>query len=566
MALAETIAPFLWGAGGSKKTPEQVAREREIAAALMQGGMDYSPVDHWLQGAARASQGLVGGLKDTWANEAETAGREGFQSQWDSVFGGGQTASIDPVAAALMPQTASDATAALAAVPSGDNAGYIRAGLVQRGLPEHVADAFLMNMQDESGLNPGINEASPTVPGSRGGFGLYQLTGPRRVAYEQYAQQLGVDPSNVDAQLDFMMKELQGPEANAYQSILAAPDTGSAAAAIVNDFLRPAEEHRARRVAQYTGGAPMQTAQAGGQPSIQELIGLASDPWANESQQQILQALMGQQLQQQDPAYQLDLALKQAQLDAANAPAGPEYGFTFAPNGTLIRTDETSGSFAPMGQFSVPEEAEPGGPLFDVEGKLRAEYQGQQGYKDYVQQEQAYQRVLDSARDPSPAGDLALIFNYMKVLDPGSVVRESEFATAAASGAFGDRIQAAVQQVTSGERLSPDMRRDFVQRAGDLFSGATSLYSDMNERYSGLAGQYGADPARIVRPGASIGVMSPEFSLDELLGIMPAIPGAPPAGQQSQPPVISQQDYPSLPSGSPFIAADDPTRTVRIKP
>lgn len=41
---------------------------------------------------------------------------------------------------------------------------------------------------------------------------------------------------------------------------------------------------------------------------------------------------------------------------------------------------------------------------------------------------------------------------------------------------------------------------------------------------------------------------------------------APPAGPQSQPPVISQQDYQTLPSGSPFIAADDPTQTIRIKP
>src|SRR5690606_16011922 len=99
MAVASNpLETFIWGAGGQKMSPEQVARQREIAAALMQGGMDYSPVDHWLQGAARASQGLVGGLKDRWAGEAEQRGREGFQSQWDSVFGGG---SASPVAAAL---------------------------------------------------------------------------------------------------------------------------------------------------------------------------------------------------------------------------------------------------------------------------------------------------------------------------------------------------------------------------------------------------------------------------------------------------------------------------------
>ncbi len=49
--------------------------------------------------------------------------------------------------------------------------------------------AFVMNFKDESGLDPGINEANPIVPGSRGGYGLYQLTGPRRKAYEAFAQQ-----------------------------------------------------------------------------------------------------------------------------------------------------------------------------------------------------------------------------------------------------------------------------------------------------------------------------------------------------------------------------------------
>jgi len=36
------------------------------------------------------------------------------------------------------------------------------------------------------------------VPGSRGGFGLYQLTGMRLDAYESFAASRGVDPSDVD--------------------------------------------------------------------------------------------------------------------------------------------------------------------------------------------------------------------------------------------------------------------------------------------------------------------------------------------------------------------------------
>lgn len=126
-------------------------------------------------------------------------------------------------------------------------------GLIQRGLPPHIAEAFMLNFKDESGLNPGINEIAPLVPGSRGGYGLYQLTGPRRRAYEAFAAERGAPVDSVDAQLDFMMMELQGPESRAWQKISAAPDTGQAAAAVVNYFLRPAEQHRAKRTARYLG-------------------------------------------------------------------------------------------------------------------------------------------------------------------------------------------------------------------------------------------------------------------------------------------------------------------------
>ena len=147
----------------------------------------------------------------------------------------------------------------------------IRQGLIQRGLPPHVADGFVMNMRDESGLNPGINEIAPLVPGSRGGFGLYQLTGPRRRAYEQYASQRGVDVADPNAQLDFLMMELQGPEKRAAQSIFSAPDANAAAVAIARDFLRPAPENLRKRVAQYAGGllAPTETVSTQGRMAEQ---------------------------------------------------------------------------------------------------------------------------------------------------------------------------------------------------------------------------------------------------------------------------------------------------------
>lgn len=134
---------------------------------------------------------------------------------------------------------------------------YLFNGLVQRGMPPHIAAGFVRNFQDESGLNPGINEVSPLVPGSRGGFGLSQWTGPRRRALEAYAAQRGVSVADPDLQLDFLMTELQGPESAAWGAIQQATTPEEAAAAIVNRFLRPAEAHRARREAEYLGGVNM---------------------------------------------------------------------------------------------------------------------------------------------------------------------------------------------------------------------------------------------------------------------------------------------------------------------
>jgi hypothetical protein len=131
---------------------------------------------------------------------------------------------------------------------------YIKQGLIERGLPEHVAEAFVWNMQDESGLDPGINEIEPLVEGSRGGYGLYQLTGPRRKAYEKVAQHRGVDFNDVDAQLDFLVHELGTTEKRAAGRLSKTSTPEEAAAVIVQDFLRPSKEHMVRRRNKYLQG------------------------------------------------------------------------------------------------------------------------------------------------------------------------------------------------------------------------------------------------------------------------------------------------------------------------
>ena len=162
---------------------------------------------------------------------------------------------------------------------------YLRSLMLERGMPEHVADAFLMNFKDESGFDPGINEIDPIVEGSRGGYGLYQTTGPRRRAYEEFAKMRGAALDDPEAQIDFMMLELEGPERAAAESIFAAPDTRSAAIAIARDFLRPSEENLSKRVAKYSGetaAREFSEGLAGSTPLSYGSAGLAADPAATE--------------------------------------------------------------------------------------------------------------------------------------------------------------------------------------------------------------------------------------------------------------------------------------------
>lgn len=54
---------FVWGNGGAQLTPEQVARQREIEDALLQRGVDTSPVGSVYEGLARVADAAAGSFR-----------------------------------------------------------------------------------------------------------------------------------------------------------------------------------------------------------------------------------------------------------------------------------------------------------------------------------------------------------------------------------------------------------------------------------------------------------------------------------------------------------------------
>lgn len=144
---------------------------------------------------------------------------------------------------------------------------------------------------------------------------------------------------------------------------------------------------------------------------------------------------------------------------------------------------------------------------FSQEKDLRKDFDSQS--KDFIKVRDAHTRLMKAAENPSPAGDLALVFNYMKVLDPGSTVREGEFATAAdAKAALGraesegqvvpNFVKSAVDKLTKGTILLPEQRKDFVDRSGSLYQGQAQNQQQSIDRFTSLAENYGLNPNNVV--------------------------------------------------------------------
>ena len=125
---------------------------------------------------------------------------------------------------------------------------------------------------------------------------------------------------------------------------------------------------------------------------------------------------------------------------------------------------------------------------FDRTNKLRE--QVKKVDPDFTKVNDAYTRIKASAQDPSPAGDLALIFNYMKMLDPGSTVREGEFATASNAAGVDTRVANAYNRVIEGTRLSEPQRKDFLGRSEMLFDAADKNFTKRTKGISKQANNF----------------------------------------------------------------------------
>jgi len=131
-----------------------------------------------------------------------------------------------------------------------------------------------------------------------------------------------------------------------------------------------------------------------------------------------------------------------------------------------------------------------------IEKELRSEVAKESG--EFKTIKSAYEKVKAAASNPSPANDIALLYGIMKVYDPGSVVRESEYATAEKTVGVPDVIRNAYNRALSGQRLNDSQRKDFVNSAKQIYKTQVTNIKNVGDKYKGLAKDYGVEPNRVV--------------------------------------------------------------------
>lgn len=186
----------------------------------------------------------------------------------------------------------------------------------------------------------------------------------------------------------------------------------------------------------------------------------------------------------------------QPALQEAMKPAGEPRPLKFmsGPNGSIFAFDDITGEAKQVVKAPPPVVEPPGGKPTD-EG-LRKEWTSLT--KDYREIGNMWAKIRDAGTNPTAANDLAMIFGYMKILDPGSVVREGEFANAQNTAGVPGRIRAAYNNILRGERLTPEQRQEFLQSAYGAVKSQLPILNNLEQQFTSIAQAGGLDPGRVI--------------------------------------------------------------------
>lgn len=143
------------------------------------------------------------------------------------------------------------------------------------------------------------------------------------------------------------------------------------------------------------------------------------------------------------------------------------------------------------------------------EMKVASAFKGEPVYKAFDEMRSSYSQITTGLNAQTPAGDLTAATKFMKLLDPGSVVRESELFLAMQATGLVDKFSDYSNKIIKGTKLTESQRQDFRNIANDLYNAAANAYNTKRNEYlefgrsQGLKGEILlGKPAELASTGA----------------------------------------------------------------
>jgi hypothetical protein len=197
------------------------------------------------------------------------------------------------------------------------------------------------------------------------------------------------------------------------------------------------------------------------------------------------------------------LGLNKAQTGSALA-STKKLGYESQKAGLELEALKASGGLDPVKSFEQEE-------------KLRKEYQGRT--KVYGELGTTYQNMQSSAAAKTGPGDIALITGFMKMLDPGSVVRETEFATARDTAGLYERLKNQATKLESGQLLGLDskQRNEYVNLAKQYLDSSQKKAGEDKKALGVVVKNYKLNPENVFGPAPKA---------EPVPGRAPNLPGA----------------------------------------
>ena len=216
-------------------------RRATLRDILLQEATSTAPVRHWLQGANRVAQGLLGGALDREARERAAADSQALLGAM-----GGGTSSTPTVTTPSRQDTLTGSDGSIGQVAPAQTNGTTASDVAffnSRGWSPVQSAALASTIVNESSGNTAARNRGDGRDGSDS-IGTMQWNGPRAVALQQFAAQRGQDWRNRQTQLEFVDAELRGQVAGSNESrwgnmLARANDPLSAARAAIS-YVRPA--------------------------------------------------------------------------------------------------------------------------------------------------------------------------------------------------------------------------------------------------------------------------------------------------------------------------------------